>query len=47
MFFGGNKMIVIMKKGARKSEINNVLKIVGNTKSFISKIDGRKIIVVK
>jgi len=40
-------MIIIMKKGARKSEINDVLKIVGKAKSFISKIDGNKIIVVK
>ena len=40
-------MIVIMKKGARKSDINKVLKIVGKTKSFISNVDGHNVIVVK
>ena len=40
-------MIIVMKKGARNSEVNAVIKIVGKGKSFISNINGNKIMVVR
>lgn len=40
-------MIVVMNKEARKNEIDAVLKSLGRPETYISKIDGKKVIVVK
>jgi len=40
-------MIVVMKKETGKSEINAVIKCLGKPETYISKIDGKNVIVVK
>lgn len=40
-------MIVVMQKEAGKNEIDAVLKSLGRHETYISKIDGRNVIVVK
>jgi len=40
-------MIVIMNKEAGKNDINAVIKSLGKHETYISKVNGKKIIVVK
>ena len=40
------KMIVIMQKKAKKSEIKAILNSLKPKETYVSKLDGRKIIVV-
>jgi len=40
-------MIIVMQKEAQKNEITAVLKSLGKLESYISKIDGNSVIVVK
>ncbi len=44
---GDEKMIVIMQKEAKKSEINAILKSLRPLETYVSRLDGRNIIVVK
>jgi hypothetical protein len=43
----GDRMIIIMKKNAKKTEIDAVIRTLKGYESYISKIDGKNIIVVK
>ena len=40
-------MIIVMKKGARNSDIRAVIKKLGNHENYLSKLGNNKIIVVK
>ena len=40
-------MIIVMQKEAKMSEINAVIKSLKPLETYVSKFDGRKIIVVK
>lgn len=40
-------MIVVMQKDAKKSEMNAILKTLRPLETYVSRLDGRNIIVVK
>ena len=46
MKLGDEKMMVVMRKEAKKSEINTIIKSLKPLETYVSQVDGRNIIVV-